>query len=544
MSTLRAVACLLLFLSLTPAGHAADSLPAGGGLPFANDQPSLGMRYMVRLQGADDELGEVGLFAANFAPQGWTLAEGQLLPIAQHPALFDLLGATFGGDGDVAFALPDLRGRTPIGVGAGPGLTSYSLGEQVGADQQTLAAVPVHSHSLPNGLTTGAAGKASSHSNLQPSLALTPVIALTGLYPSHNALTADGQVAEGVSPAGAEPYLSEVTWLAHDKVPSGWAIADGRLLDIVDHDALFSLLGTTYGGDGRVNFRLPDLRGRTPIGAGRGAGLSDRRQGITYGEEQESLSAPQLPAHSHDLEQGGQTDPAGGGAPQSNMQPSLTMRFGIALEGIYPSQAATGGETDDGPAAALGGSTDPYLAGMTMFASNFVPRGYAEASGQLLPISQHTALFSLLWNNYGGDAEVTFELPDLRGRAAVGVGAGPGLTPRLWAQPFGAEQSVLTEANIPSHSHTVPVAGDYNDDGQVDAADYTVWRDHLGAPAGSLPNDPHAGPIGAEQYAAWRDNYGQPSTPAAAAAPEPGALTLAALLAVAPLRRIRQRRRR
>ena len=93
-------------------------------------------------------LGQITLFPYNFAPSGWALCEGQLLPISQNTALFSLLGTQFGGDGVSNFALPDLRGRVPIGQGQGPGLSVYSMGSQQGAEQVALttATVPAHSH--------------------------------------------------------------------------------------------------------------------------------------------------------------------------------------------------------------------------------------------------------------------------------------------------------------------------------------------------------------------------------------------------------------
>ena len=93
-------------------------------------------------------LGEVKVFAGNFAPKGWAFCAGQLLLIAQNSALFSVLGTTYGGDGRTTFALPDLRGRSPIGVGHGPGLNSYVGGQQLGTEQVTLNAnqIPAHTH--------------------------------------------------------------------------------------------------------------------------------------------------------------------------------------------------------------------------------------------------------------------------------------------------------------------------------------------------------------------------------------------------------------
>ncbi len=105
----------------------------------------------------DPFLGEIRMFAGNFAPRDWALCDGQLLPIAQNTALFSLLGTQFGGDGRTTFGLPDLRGRSPVHVGTGPGLTEVRMGEKGGAEQQTLSEsqIPAHNHPL-GGLTTDA----------------------------------------------------------------------------------------------------------------------------------------------------------------------------------------------------------------------------------------------------------------------------------------------------------------------------------------------------------------------------------------------------
>lgn len=96
---------------------------------------------------------------------------------------------------------------------------------------------------------------------------------------------------------------------------------------------------------------------------------------------------------------------------------------------------------------------EPFLGEIIMFAGNFAPRGWALCDGQLLPIAQNTALFSLLGTTYGGDGRTTFALPDLRGRFAMHPGNGPGLTPRRLGQRGGKENVVLTIANMPAHNH-------------------------------------------------------------------------------------------
>lgn len=163
----------------------------------------------------------------------------------------------------------------------------------------------------------------------------------------------------------AEPFLSEIRLMSFAFPPKGWALCNGQLLPINQNQALFSLLGTTYGGDGRVNFALPDLRGRVPMHVGGGHSLGERA-----GQQSHTISIQELPAHMHILSastQPGNALPAvgnvlasasnvyrapdnlttlspatvssvGGTQAHSNMQPYLTVSFCIALQGIFPSQ--------------------------------------------------------------------------------------------------------------------------------------------------------------------------------------------------------------
>ena len=165
----------------------------------------------------------------------------------------------------------------------------------------------------------------------------------------------------------AEPFLSEIRIMSFGFPPKGWALCDGQLLPINQNQALFSLLGTTYGGDGRVNFGLPNLQGRVPMHMGGGHTLGERG-----GEQGHTLSISELPTHTHVLNgtsnNGTAITPVGnllaGTSPQLystqasnlaamsaamvanvggsqahlNMQPFLVLNFSIALQGIFPSQ--------------------------------------------------------------------------------------------------------------------------------------------------------------------------------------------------------------
>jgi microcystin-dependent protein len=143
-----------------PSNHHATG-DTGGGQPHANMQPSLGLNYIIALQGTspvsggggldDGFIGEISLFAGNFAPRGWAFAEGQLLPVSGNDALFSILGTMYGGDGETTFALPDLRGRAAIGPRTGAGLSYRTIGHKLGDEEVTLniGQLPSHNHTVP-----------------------------------------------------------------------------------------------------------------------------------------------------------------------------------------------------------------------------------------------------------------------------------------------------------------------------------------------------------------------------------------------------------
>jgi microcystin-dependent protein len=164
----------------------------------------------------------------------------------------------------------------------------------------------------------------------------------------------------------AEPFLSEVRIFSFGFPPKGWALCNGQLLPINQNQALFSLLGTTYGGDGRVNFALPDLQGRVSMHMGNGHTLGEKG-----GEQSHTLTVPEIAAHTHQVQASSNSPNAntplnnfwasntsftpykspsnepmspnavssiGGGQAHLNMAPFLTLNFSIALQGIFPSQ--------------------------------------------------------------------------------------------------------------------------------------------------------------------------------------------------------------
>jgi microcystin-dependent protein len=166
---------------------------------------------------------------------------------------------------------------------------------------------------------TGVTGSSAPFDNLQPYATTTYAIALEGIFPPRN-LSAD---THALTTGSFDSYVGEIVQLATNFAPVGYALCEGQILAISTNTALFSILGTTYGGNGTTTFALPDLRGRTPIGTGTGPGLGYTVDlGETLGDETVSLTANELPSHTHSLTSG-QTDPAGGGQSFSTMQPSL-----------------------------------------------------------------------------------------------------------------------------------------------------------------------------------------------------------------------------
>lgn len=178
-------------------------------------------------------IGQILLFAGNFAPKYWAFCQGQIMSISQNTALFSILGTTYGGNGQTTFALPDLQGRVPVGAGQGPGLSTWALGQQQGVESVTLTTnqMPMHNHNfmvsnnfaatpaasgannylaVSNGTyggdtvvvnmyntdtsptdilgskSIGISGGSLPHQNIQPSLGLNYIICLYGIFPSRN----------------------------------------------------------------------------------------------------------------------------------------------------------------------------------------------------------------------------------------------------------------------------------------------------------------------------------------------------------------------
>lgn len=168
-----------------------------------------------------------------------------------------------------------------------------------------------------------------------------------------------------------DPFIGEIRPVGFNFAPLGWAFCQGQIIAIAQNTALFSLLGTTYGGNGQTTFALPNLQGIVPIGVGQGPGLSDRVLGEVDGEQTVLLNTNNLPAHNHSMSaqtttastsnspvglftgktlkttygtpSNGALEPSsviitGGGQPHNNMQPFLSINYIIALNGVFPSR--------------------------------------------------------------------------------------------------------------------------------------------------------------------------------------------------------------
>ena len=209
---------LLLVMEVTVRAQSAGA--TGGGQPYSNLKPTLTLRYLLCMQGAwpgqsDGTLwqtdrsvpmvGEIRAVAFSDTPNGFAECTGQIVPISQNTALFTLFYTNYGGNGFSTFAFPDLRGTVPVGVGQGPGLPNYTIGQRTGSETITLniTNLPFHRHTISNG-NTGLTGASATYSILQPSLAINFVIDANG----------------------------EIAMFAGTNAPYGFALCDGSLRQI------------------------------------------------------------------------------------------------------------------------------------------------------------------------------------------------------------------------------------------------------------------------------------------------------------------------
>lgn len=287
-SVAGATSATLTANELPPYGGASGI--ASGSEPLPIQQPSIALNEGVVRQGifpspsgaqaSGPLIGQVLTYAGSTLPVTVFAATGQQLPISQYAPLYSVIGNTYGGGFPVTFALPDLAGRAATGAGAATGLPSQALGATAGAASTTLtlANLPPQPLHLANGLTS-VLGGGQPISLQQPSLALNYIIAVQGVFPTAQSMVPDGT-----------PFLGEISLYAGTVAPAGWEFADGQLLSIIQNQALFSVIGDTFGGNGITDFALPDLIGRLAVGTGDGVSL-----GEVFGADSETLNFAELP---------------------------------------------------------------------------------------------------------------------------------------------------------------------------------------------------------------------------------------------------------
>ncbi len=364
-----------------------------------NVQPSLVLAQYIQANGDypsrdEGELGYGGyplgfIRTAGFAFAGTSetiLASGQTMGLASNSALYSVLGVNFGGNGQTTFSLPNLAGRVSVDDGE-PG---RFVGDTAGASQLTLW----------NGvLPTYVGGQGQSLSNEQPQLTLKWLVRVGD---------------DGWSLAG------ELAQFAGNFTPRGFMPADGRALNIADYPELYAKLGKIYGGSA-TTFNLPDMTGRTAIGANTAAGLD---LGEMVGSDTITITQANMPAAR-----------SGQGAPIDNLSPSLAVNYYIAANGIYPSR-------DRGMY-----SEDISVGEIRAFAGQGPGDDWIPLDGRVLSIMDHQALYSLLGATFGGNGGSTFAVPDLRGRAIIGVGESMGVTYNL-GQVVGQSTITLLESDL------------------------------------------------------------------------------------------------
>ncbi len=399
---------------------------------FTNTQPTLALnQYMIQSSNSNAidfyDLHRIRTSAASRNPENAYDMAGYLLPINSNTEnLFSLIGTTYGGDGRTSYALPNLRGRLS---------SQYTLGQTLGNQNITLNTnqLPPHNHNIANVFdnNTSNTGSANPIDNRQPTLGTNFFVSTTGHYPSRTGSFTDQQ------------FYGKIAQFAGNDVDDSWTRADGRLLSIAQNQELFSIYGNNFGGDGRTTFGLPNLNDTIPVGIGRAPGSRyDVRIGQNIGQNQITLNQNNLPSHNHTMPFGPDTHTGNteNNIPFSNFQKSLGINYLVALQGQYPSNNSVGSETT--------------LGEIVMFGGNYAPTGYALAQGQLLPIiEENYALFSIFGTMYGGNGRTTFGLPDLRSRAIVNQGRGPGLPSWQVGQKSGQEFITLNENNLPQHNH-------------------------------------------------------------------------------------------
>ncbi|MBX7208624.1 MAG: tail fiber protein [Verrucomicrobiaceae bacterium] len=412
-----------------------DTGPTGGGLAADARAPTLSTTWAICTQGIYPTFGAGPLGGGtDFAYFGeircmgfettnpsftsmWTPCDGRLLSRTTYSNLFALIGTTFGaGDGSTTFAVPDLRGRIPVGQDG----ATLPMGTTGGTESVTLGVtnLPSHKHTITGG-DTGLTGGGQAYNHQQPYLVLNFAMQNSG------------------------SFGSTMTWIrlfAFGNTPDGFFPCTGGTASTALYSALNALIFNTFGGDGFATFGIPDLRGRSPVGKGTGPSMTPRTIGVSGGSSTHTMTESEMPAHHHSLTSGNTGD-TGGSAAIDQMDQFLPLTHGIANVGMFLF-------SDDSPA----------LGEMRWYARSNVPAGYLQCDGASLSTSTEASLFSVLSNVFGGNGTSNFNAPDFRGRFVGGTGTGTGLGTYALGQYSGAESLVLSANELPSHTHSLVTA--------------------------------------------------------------------------------------
>lgn len=305
--------------------------PTGAGAPVDNMPPYIALYPFIANQGSFYNIGTI-----RWTAYGSTLSipglrcEGQLYNISQNTLLFSILGTNYGGNGSTSFGIPDLRGRMMVGAGAGPGLNPVQLGERGGQFQRNIsvAELPAHTHVYGGG-TTGSTGSGSAVAGRAPYLGLTTGVALTGIYGGSDDYPAIAEVRFHAGTAGFFSYQTNNTY---------WP-CDGSSNAITPADSTFELfglvVGTTWGGDGVNTVNVPDLRGRSPFGAGTGGPVGTFLLAAKGGSDMSpGMTLATMPAHTHTYV-GAPPDTAGPTGGTFTLSPASPVANGTVLTGSF-----------------------------------------------------------------------------------------------------------------------------------------------------------------------------------------------------------------
>lgn len=367
------------------------------GDPVDNYQSSVAIRYSVIDSGA--MAGTIFMFAGNYDLEGTQAADGRFLSIAGNPELYSMMGTTFGGNGMTNFQMPDLVGRTPYAAATTPvgtvlGTATYEV---------TSAEVPV-----------SRGGGGAPINNMQPSLGVYAMVATTGATKYVPSFGAYGQPY-----AGQVMYSTASAYAYEFRQSYEFRPADGGWVEKSGHGALEIAIGETYGTASDPDYLvLPDLSDRVAFGDGLGSAL-----GAQSGSNETYLQSVNMPSEVSD------------GAPYSNKQAGLSMRYLICVDGILvlPGSGPSPGDASEG-----------IIGQVMLYAGDGpIPDGWVLADGSLLSVNQNQTLFLTLGYAYGGSGQ-TFALPDLV--TAIPIGSGGDITT---GERFGTNFTALTPSQVP-----------------------------------------------------------------------------------------------